>query len=359
MPGQKNIWAALQAMWVPQPTGRDVSQIARRIVNNRSFQSQLGAGVDSDVSFIKVDASNTTILDNPNGTLALSFGTLALATPTAPIVLVFGAAGSTTYAYKLVATDGTDTVLGVTAASAATTITNGNATLSATNYNQIGVAAADILTVTGATHPVAAGNVIYNVYRTTGGATQGKIGTITVTQNGGLFTTTTLNDTGLAGDSSTAPTVNTTGSATFAGPVSFANGGSSGNTTLSVGGAVTLAQLNAGQVIVPAVAGVQIRPVNFWMQMNGTFLTSTDIRLSDTTPTTDIFTIPIASAITGANFGPSGAGFVNNATTAHASTTGAGMGAQLGVGLGVQMRQTGTAATGGTSVLYSFSYITS
>jgi hypothetical protein len=110
----------------------------------------------------------------------------ALVTPGAPLVSQQGTTGATTYTYKIVARNAT----GTTEASQATTITNGNASLSVSNYNQL----------TWTAVPYASS---YDVYRTVGGATTGKIVSAT--------TSTTANDTGLAGGSETAPTVNTSG----------------------------------------------------------------------------------------------------------------------------------------------------
>lgn len=113
----------------------------------------------------------------------------ALATPNAPTVTPIGTSGSTTYGYKIVARNS----LGVSVASAEGTTTTGNAALSATNYNRI-------------TWTAVSKAASYDVYRTTGGATQGKIGNVT-----GL----TFDDTGLTGDGSVVPTVTTTGWATL------------------------------------------------------------------------------------------------------------------------------------------------
>lgn len=91
--------------------------------------------------------------------------------------------GSTTYSYKVVAvqSDGAYSV-----ASVAGTITNGNATLSDVNYNQVNLVAVDDA-------------ISYNVYRTAGGPTQGFIGTL-------FAPTVQLIDNGLGGDGSVAPT---------------------------------------------------------------------------------------------------------------------------------------------------------
>ena len=114
--------------------------------------------------------------------------------PAAPTISNQGSAGSTSYSYKVVAlASGPTGQTKRTPASSATTTTTGNATLDGTNFNRITWSA-----------PTGAVNVTgYEVYRTAGGATQGKIGAVAA----GV---TTLDDTGLAGDSATAPTINYT-----------------------------------------------------------------------------------------------------------------------------------------------------
>ena len=110
------------------------------------------------------------------------------ATPATPVITNGGTAGSTSYAYKI---SGFDGVVGTTAASSAGSTATGNATLSSTNFNII-------------TETTVVGEQ-YNVYRTTGGSTQGLIGTFTSTA-----TSTVFNDTGLAA-TGTTPSTNTTG----------------------------------------------------------------------------------------------------------------------------------------------------
>jgi hypothetical protein len=109
-----------------------------------------------------------------------------LVRPGAPLVSPQGTTGATTYTYVVVARNST----GTSEASQSTSITTGNAALSATNFNQL----------TWSAVPYADS---YDVYRTVGGATTGKIVSAT--------TSITSNDTGLAGDATTAPTVNTSG----------------------------------------------------------------------------------------------------------------------------------------------------
>lgn len=110
-----------------------------------------------------------------------------LATPGSITVTPTGTTGATTYTYKLVArlADGTTTEAG-----AASTTAAGHATLSAINYNALSWAAVS-------------GAASYDVYRTVGGATQGKIASAT--------TALSLNDTGLAGGGETAPSTDRTG----------------------------------------------------------------------------------------------------------------------------------------------------
>lgn len=99
----------------------------------------------------------------------------------APTVEAQGTTGATTYGYVVAARDGG----GVIRASTEVQISDGNATLDMSNYNQI-----DWSEIRDA--------VAYDVYRVTGGGTQGLIGTVAAG-------TLTLDDTGLSGDSSSEP----------------------------------------------------------------------------------------------------------------------------------------------------------
>jgi hypothetical protein len=110
-----------------------------------------------------------------------------LATPSAPTVQQQGTPGSTTWGYKVSALD----EQGETLASSETQITDGAATLNATDYNAISWSA-----VTGAAS--------YKVYRSTAGGTPATTGEIGETQD------LSLDDTGLSASGS-EPTANTTG----------------------------------------------------------------------------------------------------------------------------------------------------
>lgn len=120
----------------------------------------------------------------------LMLETLALTTPASPLVAAQGTPGTTTITYKIVATNSS----GHSEVSQGTTITNAAATLTGVNFNRLNWQAV----------PGAAG---YDIYRTatngTSPVTLGKIGSTTAAV--------TFDDTGLAGDSATAPTTNTSG----------------------------------------------------------------------------------------------------------------------------------------------------
>ena len=105
--------------------------------------------------------------------------------PAGLTVTAEGTTGSTAYGYRVTSINDDNETIACTEIKT----TSGNATLSETNYNALSWTA-----VTGASS--------YAIYRTTGGATQGLIGTAT---------TTTFSDTGLAGDGESVPIEDTTG----------------------------------------------------------------------------------------------------------------------------------------------------
>jgi hypothetical protein len=149
----------------------------------------------------------------PNGSATFLQGVTAgglnvtqLATPTLQptVTPTGGAAGTYTYTTVAVSPYG-----GTTAAGPPRTITNGPATLDSTHYNTIQVGM-----VYGASR--------MDVYRTSGGATQGKIASIPVyiSLDGGNVTSRfQVVDNGLVADGATPPSTNTSGQASFAGPV--------------------------------------------------------------------------------------------------------------------------------------------
>lgn len=109
-----------------------------------------------------------------------------LSAPGAPSVTPQGTPGATTHTYRVVAVspEGLRTQAGATG-----TTGTGAATLNGTNFNRL-------------TWSAVPGADRYEIYRTVGGATQGKIATTALT---------TLDDTGLIGDAATPPSTNETG----------------------------------------------------------------------------------------------------------------------------------------------------
>lgn len=160
------------------------------------------------------------LLQTFNSIASRSIVTSQLANPAAPTVTPIGSDEGATWSYKIVAklSDGTPS-----AAGPAGTTTHGDQTLDATNRNSLAWAAVP-------------GAVSYDVYRTAVGvspSTTGKIANVA---------TNAYIDTGAAGDGTTAPATNATGSIVLTGPFSGTTADLSGNAT--VGG--TLAA--AGQI---------------------------------------------------------------------------------------------------------------
>jgi hypothetical protein len=139
-------------------------------------------------------------------------GLLAASTPT-PIncaAAVAGTAGSTTYTYHVVAVDVNGNGFDV---SGPLTTTTGPASPTMSNFPYVEII----------TPPVGAAR--YDIYRTVGGATQGKIGSIIPSQaqfRGSSIASQTdlLEDIALVADGSTVPTGNATGSIVAQGPIS-------------------------------------------------------------------------------------------------------------------------------------------
>jgi hypothetical protein len=105
-----------------------------------------------------------------------------------------GAAGETTYSYVVVAIQGD----GHTEASAEATIETGASTLTSTRRIRV-------------TPAYVRGARYFDIYRTAGGESSGKVGTIPAINQGGMQIS-VFQDHGQAGDDAEAPDTNTTGS---------------------------------------------------------------------------------------------------------------------------------------------------
>lgn len=115
----------------------------------------------------------------------------------------------------------------------------------------------------------------------------------------------------------------------------------SGNKVFSAGSVVTIAEVNAGKVLVPVVPGRTYRVVAIFMKFAGSWAACTDIRVGDTAGTpVDILTVAQAQATDGAV----------HSEDVGTNTLGAGFGVDLTVSKGIQVYKTGSAATTGTSV---------
>jgi hypothetical protein len=109
----------------------------------------------------------------------------------------------------------------------------------------------------------------------------------------------------------------------------------------------TLAEINAGKVLVPGRQGKTIVFTSFAARVTGTFTTCTAIVLADdaSSPVT-IQSIAVAAA---------GDGEVLKDGTTNV-TRGAGMWGNLTQGVGIKVTKTGSSAAGGTSITFFLGY---
>lgn len=123
---------------------------------------------------------------------------------------------------------------------------------------------------------------------------------------------------------------------------STASAGGSKNLTVTA----TLAQINAGLVLIPAIAGKIITVNDFIERVNGNFATGTSVVLQSSATSVVVETTAEA-------------GLVNNAILSFGSanvTAGAGYGAPLPVGEGLSVANVGAAQTAGVSITFNISY---
>jgi hypothetical protein len=109
----------------------------------------------------------------------------------------------------------------------------------------------------------------------------------------------------------------------------------------------TLAQINAGAIIIPGVAGKKIVVSNYVARVLGNFATGTSVELESTNGTPVAITTWAEAGLTTGNI------LVPGSSN---TTLGAGFGAPLGAGDGVQIVNNGSAQTGGTSISGSITY---
>lgn len=109
----------------------------------------------------------------------------------------------------------------------------------------------------------------------------------------------------------------------------------------------TLAEINAGKTLIPAVAGKSIKVTDYIMRVAGGFAatTSVDMQSSNDTPV-KVNVAAVAALTNGAVIVP---------PTANV-TLGAGFGVALGAGDALVVANVGDAATTGTSITYTITY---
>lgn len=109
----------------------------------------------------------------------------------------------------------------------------------------------------------------------------------------------------------------------------------------------TLAQINAGLVLLPGITGKKITISNYIARVSGNFATGTAVILEDTNGTPVVVTtLAEAGLTTGAILLPSSSN----------TTLGAGFAAALTAGAGLQVVNSGSAQTGGTSITFTLTY---
>lgn len=121
----------------------------------------------------------------------------------------------------------------------------------------------------------------------------------------------------------------------------------SGVADLVVEVVATLAQINAGLVLIPGVAGKQIIVNDYIARVAGAFTTGTSVELESTNASpVAISTIAEAGLTNGAVLTPQSSN----------TTLGTGFGNALGSGDGVQVVNNGSAQAGGTSITFTINY---
>lgn len=109
----------------------------------------------------------------------------------------------------------------------------------------------------------------------------------------------------------------------------------------------TLAEINAGKIVIPGVVGKSIKVTNFIERVTGAFTTDTSVNLQSDTTSVIVEATAQASLTNGAVLVPASGGV----------TLGVGFGAALPAGEGLKVVNIGTAAAGGTSITWNVSYL--
>ena len=109
----------------------------------------------------------------------------------------------------------------------------------------------------------------------------------------------------------------------------------------------TIAQINAGLVLVAGVSGKSVKVLNYIARVAGNFATGTSVELESTNGTpVAVSTLAEAGLTDGAVLVPASAN----------TTLGVGFGKAMGAGDGLKVVNNGTAQTGGTSIEFTIEY---
>lgn len=112
---------------------------------------------------------------------------------------------------------------------------------------------------------------------------------------------------------------------------------------------VTLAELNAGKPLIPAIPGRTIRVIGYYFAFNGTFTTATAIVLQDTAASpVNVVSIAIAGAVTATK--------ISSEAVQANTTDGAAYLANATASKGISIAKTGSSAAGGTSLVVMLKY---
>jgi len=119
------------------------------------------------------------------------------------------------------------------------------------------------------------------------------------------------------------------------------------NLVQTVNVTATLAEINAGKVLIPGIAGQKITVVDYTARVTGGFATGTSVKLQSTNGApVDVTTIAEAGLTNGAILLPASAN----------TTLGAGYAQPLGTADGLKVVNVGAAQTGGTSIDFAISF---
>lgn len=119
------------------------------------------------------------------------------------------------------------------------------------------------------------------------------------------------------------------------------------NATKNLNVVATLAQINAGLVLIPGVSGKKITVTDYTARVIGAFTTGTSVELESTNASpVAVSTVAEAALTNGAILKPTSAN----------TTLGAGFAIPLGSGDGLQVVNNGSAQAGGTSITFNITY---